>query len=412
MRLSDFSFAAKLRGVMVLVAIALAASAILNLYSLHETMMDDRKITLRYVVDQSTSIVQDYAERAKSGEMSEADAKAAALKTLESQRFDNNNYVFVTERDGTMAMHPLVPDLVGKSAASVKDPTGATPIAELSAIAVQSGEGFVSYVWPHPNTNNNEPKLAYAKLVQGWDLIVAAGIYTDDVEAAFWNVATMDLVTLVVIMAVIGGLAFAIERSTTAPLRGITEALSHLADGYTSVKSDATDRKDEIGDLARALEVFRENREKADRLQKEQETANAAQLARAKQVNARIAQFEQDVESDLTVVNAAVDQLRSTATGMAAQSDQTSGQAANVAAATEQAATNVETVASAAEQLAAAIDEITAQVSRSSDIAQAGANEADDATAIFAELANASDKIGEVVELIQSIAEQTNLLAL
>lgn len=216
MRLSDFSFAAKLRGVMVLVAIALAASAILNLYSLHETMMDDRKITLRYVVDQSTSIVQDYAERAKSGEMSEADAKAAALKTLASQRFDNNNYVFVTERDGTMAMHPLVPDLVGKSAASVKDPTGATPIAELSAIAVQSGEGFVSYVWPHPNTNNNEPKLAYAKLVKGWDLIVAAGIYTDDVEAAFWNVATMDLVTLVVIMAVIGGLAFAIERSTTA----------------------------------------------------------------------------------------------------------------------------------------------------------------------------------------------------
>ncbi|HCK19508.1 MAG TPA: methyl-accepting chemotaxis protein, partial [Thalassospira sp.] len=107
---------------MVLVAIALAASAILNLYSLHETMMDDRKITLRYVVDQSTSIVQDYAERAKSGEMSEADAKAAALKTLASQRFDNNNYVFVTERDGTMAMHPLVPDLVGKSAASVKDP--------------------------------------------------------------------------------------------------------------------------------------------------------------------------------------------------------------------------------------------------------------------------------------------------
>ncbi len=412
MRLSDFSFAAKLRGVMVLVAIALAASAILNLYSLHETMMDDRKITLRYVVDQSTSIVQDYAERAKSGEMSEADAKAAALKTLASQRFDNNNYVFVTERDGTMAMHPLVPDLVGKSAASVKDPTGATPIAELSAIAVQSGEGFVSYVWPHPNTNNNEPKLAYAKLVKGWDLIIAAGIYTDDVEAAFWNVATMDLVTLVVIMAVIGGLAFAIERSTTAPLRGITEALSHLADGDTSVKSDATDRKDEIGDLARALEVFRENREKADRLQKEQETANAAQLARAKQVNARITQFEQDVESDLTVVNAAVDQLRSTATGMAAQSDQTSGQAANVAAATEQAATNVETVASAAEQLAAAIDEITAQVSRSSDIAQAGANEADDATAIFAELANASDKIGEVVELIQSIAEQTNLLAL
>ena len=84
--------------------------------------------------------------------------------------------MFVTERDGTMAMHPLVPDLVGKSAASVKDPTGATPIAELSAIAVQSGEGFVSYVWPHPNTNNNEPKLEFV----GHEAAVNAAAFLDD----------------------------------------------------------------------------------------------------------------------------------------------------------------------------------------------------------------------------------------
>jgi methyl-accepting chemotaxis protein len=412
MRLSDFSFALKLRGVMILVAIALAASAVLNLYSLHDTMIEDRKITLRYVVDQSTSIIQDYAKRAKSGEMSPTEAKKAALATLASQRFDNNNYVFVTERDGTMAMHPLAPGLVGKSADAVKDPTGATPVAELSAKAVQSGEGFVSYVWPHPNTNNDEPKLGYAKLVEDLDLVVAAGIYTNDVEDAFWNAATLDLFMLVAMMIVIGGLAFGIERSTTAPMRSITAALSRLADGDTSVKSDGTDRRDEIGDLARALEIFRENREKADLLQKEQEAANEAQLARSKQIEARISRFEQDVESNLTVVNAAVAQLHSTASRMAAQSDQTSSQAANVAAATEEAATNVETVASAAEQLVAAIDEITAQVNRSSGIAQAGAEEADQATEIFAELANASEKIGEVVELIKSVAEQTNLLAL
>lgn len=412
MRLSDYSFAWKLRGVMILVAIALGASAVINLFSLHNTMLNDRKVTLRYVVDQSASIIEDFAKRAKSGEFSEAEAKERALKAVSAQRYDGNNYVFVTERNGTLVMHPLAPQLEGKSAASVKDPNGNTPIADLTKVVAQSGSGYVTYVWPHPNTKENAPKLAYGRLVDGWNLIVATGIYTDDVEAAFWKSATTDIITLIGIMIVIGGLGIAVERSTTHPMRDITDALSRLAEGDTSVKTDADDRKDEIGDLARALEVFRTNRKEADRLAKEQDAANAAQLKRAKSIDARIAVFEQEVESNLTVVNAALDQLRSTATGMAAQSDQTTSQAANVAAATEQAATNVDTVASAAEQLASAIDEITAQVARSSDIAQAGAGEADDASAIFAELASASDKIGEVVELIQSIAEQTNLLAL
>ena len=412
MKLSDYSFAWKLRGVNVVVAIALAAMAAINLLSLYHTMLNDREVTLRYVVDQSASIIDEFAKRAKSGLLSEEDAKKQALELVAAQRFDNHNYVFVTDHDGTMVMHPMSPALNGKSAASVKDPTGATPIADLATAARNPDGGYVSYVWPHPGSKENEPKLAFAKRTQNWGLVVAAGVYTDDVEATFWSRAQVDIFTLIAMMMVIGGLGLAIERSTTGPMRSITNALSRLANGDKSVENNATDRKDEIGDLARALEVFRANREEADRLHQQQEAANAAELARAKNVNDRIARFEQEVESNLTTVNAALAQLRSTATSMTTQSDQTTVQAANVAAATEQAATNVDTVASAAQQLASAIDEITLQVARSSDIAQSGANEADDASTIFAELANASDRIGEVVELIQSIAEQTNLLAL
>ena len=234
----------------------------------------------------------------------------------------------------------------------------------------------------------------------------------DDVMAAFWQSTTIGIIVFVGVLVIICGLGFAVEKSTTVPMRKITEALSRVAKGDTSVQTEGQDRGDEIGDLARALEVFLENRKKADRLQKQHEEANQAQIERAKRIDARIKAFENDVESNLTVVNAALSQLRSTASEMAGQSDLTTSKAANVAAATEQAATNVDTVAAAAEQLAAAIDEITSQVARSSEIAQSGADEADDASAIFAELANASEKIGEVVELIQSIAEQTNLLAL
>lgn len=412
MKLSDYPLAWKLRGVIVLVAIALVIMAAINLASLHNTMLNDREVTLRYTVDQSASILEHFAKRANSGELSEEEAKKRALEIVSTQRFDGDNYVFVTDRAGTMVMHPIDPKLNGKNATTVKDPTGATPVADLAVAARNPEGGYVSYVWPHPTTKNNEPKLAFAKKVNGWDFVVAAGIYTDDVDAAFWARAQSDIIAFVLMMIAIGGLGYAVERGTTLPMRNITDALTRLADGDKSVRNNATDRKDEIGDLARALEVFRANREEADRLHREQEEANALQLARAKNVDARIAQFEHEVESNLTTVNAALEQLRSTATSMATQSDHTTVQAANVAAATEEAATNVDTVASAAQQLAAAIDEITLQVSRSSDIAQSGENEADEATAVFAELASASEKIGEVVELIQSIAEQTNLLAL
>ena len=412
MKLSDFSFAWKLRGVMILVALALAAVSIIDLYSLYTTMIKDREQTLRFVVDQSASIIDDFAKRAEKGELSEDEAKKLALETVQAQRFDGQNYVFVASLDGKILMHPINTSLNGKSVSTIKDPTGATPVADLVEAAHSPEGGYVNYVWPHPDSKKVTPKLGYAKTAGDWGMVVSAGVYMDDVMTAFWQSTTNGIIVFVAVLVVIGGLGFAIEKSTTAPMHNITEALSRVAEGDTSIQTEGQDRKDEIGDLARALEVFRENRENADRLQQEQEAANRAQIERAEKIEERIKQFESDVESNLAVVNAALTQLRATASEMAGQSDETTSKAATVAAATEQAATNVDTVAAAAEQLAAAIDEITLQVSRSSEIAQSGADEADDASKIFAELANASDKIGEVVQLIQSIAEQTNLLAL
>ena len=108
MKLSDYSFAWKLRGVIILVAIALVVMAVINLMSLHGTMLGDRQVTLRYTVDQSASILEDFAKRAKSGELSDGEARTRALEIISAQRFDGDNYVFVTDLDGTMVMHCLL----------------------------------------------------------------------------------------------------------------------------------------------------------------------------------------------------------------------------------------------------------------------------------------------------------------
>jgi len=100
MKLSDFSFAWKLRGVMILVALALAAVSIIDLYSLYTTMIKDREQTLRFVVDQSASIIDDFAKRAEQGELSEDEAQKLALEMVKAQRFDGQNYVFVASLDG------------------------------------------------------------------------------------------------------------------------------------------------------------------------------------------------------------------------------------------------------------------------------------------------------------------------
>ncbi|WP_102783759.1 cache domain-containing protein [Thalassospira sp. GB04J01] len=414
MKLSNYSLAWKLRGVMILTALALVSLAVTNLVSLRETMTNDRKVSLQYVVDQSVSVIDQFAQKAKSGELSQEEAQKQALSVLASQRYDNGNYVFVLgQTNDQTIMHPTAPQLNGKRLDTVKDPNG-DPILRylVQAASKRPAGGFVNYVWEKPSTKQVAPKISYARETNDWGWVVATGAYVDDIEDAFWAVARIDILSTAVLFLLIMALAIAIERSTTAPMRSITGALNHLAGGDLSAQAQGADRKDEIGDLARAFEVFRANLEKSEALRNEQEAANQAQLERADTIDLRIKQFEQDVEGNLTFVNAALDQLRSTASSMAQQSDHTTAQATNVAAATEQAATNVDTVAAAAEQLAAAIDEITAQVTRSSDIAQSGSNEADDATTIFRELGTASEKIGEVVQLIQSIAEQTNLLAL
>ncbi|WP_296989230.1 methyl-accepting chemotaxis protein, partial [Thalassospira sp. UBA1131] len=412
MKLSNFSLSTKLRMVLVMTAFALGGLAIFDLVTLRSALVEEKKANVRQVVEMTSSTFNHYDQLAKAGEITLEEAQNRATEFIQNARYDGNNYVFVLGLDTKVILHPLQPKLNGQNGKQVIDVNGVPVLDEMVKAARHPEGGFLTYEWNKPGYDGVFPKLAYAETFKPWGWVITTGVYIDDVDEIFWRTAINDIAVAIGMLIVIGMAGLAIDRSTTRPLRTITAALSRVAQGDTSVATDGQDRKDEIGDLARALEVFLESRKKADRLQQEQEAANQQQIERAKRIDARIKAFENDVESNLTGVNAALSQLRSTASEMAGQSDLTTNKAANVAAATEQAATNVDTVAAAAEQLAAAIDEITSQVARSSNIAQSGADEAEDASKIFAELASASDKIGEVVELIQSIAEQTNLLAL
>jgi methyl-accepting chemotaxis protein len=206
--------------------------------------------------------------------------------------------------------------------------------------------------------------------------------------------------------------AVTISRGISRPVSAMTDAMSRLARKDLDVEIPARDHGDEIGDMAKAMEVFRDNMQRAEELAREQQEEQAARQARTERIEKLNLEFDSGVSSILGTVTSAATELRSTAESMSAIAEETNSQATSVAAAAEESATNVQTAASAAEELSASISEIGRQMRQSSDMTDSAANRAKSTQAAISGLAQAVDKIGEVVNLINDIAEQTNLLAL
>jgi len=225
------------------------------------------------------------------------------------------------------------------------------------------------------------------------------------------------LMTLLwVLMGVAIGVAattvYLTNRSIVPPLLNMVGAMGRLAAGDHAVEVPATSNKDEIGLMARAVLVFKENMIKARELAAKEAEAVKDRMARATRVNELTQDFDAGISSVLRSVASASTELQATASSMTATAEETSSQATAVAAATEEASTNVQTVAAASEELASSVTEIGRQVTQSATIAQKAVAEAERTNATVQGLFNDAASIGDVVKLITEIAGQTNLLAL
>ncbi len=208
------------------------------------------------------------------------------------------------------------------------------------------------------------------------------------------------------------GLAFW-SMGAVRPLRTLAEAMRKLAKGDLSVAIPGTNRGDEVGEMAGAVQVFKDNATEVQRLTAEQEAAKARAAAeRAEAMRALADRFERSVSAVVEALGTAARDLNIDARSMTAAADSTNQQTQNAVAAVEQTAANVHSVAAAAEELSASIREISRQVSQSTTIAGQAVSQAEKTSRSVSGLAVAAQRIGEIVQIIESIASQTNLLAL
>ncbi|UGY02743.1 methyl-accepting chemotaxis protein [Bradyrhizobium quebecense] len=220
------------------------------------------------------------------------------------------------------------------------------------------------------------------------------------------------LIGLLAVVGVSAGLIVVVRRRILSPIAALTGRMSRLAAGDVAEAIPGAARNDEIGAMAAAVQVFKDNRIEADRLASEKEAENDVKMRRARVLDDLTRAFEAKVTELVGGLSAASSVMEDTAQSMSATAAATNRQAAVVAAASDQTSTNVQTVASATEELTSSISEIARQVATSTEIAARAVDHARRTGDTARSLAEGAQKIGDVVTLIQSIAAQTNLLAL
>ncbi|MBC8339575.1 MAG: HAMP domain-containing protein [Rhodospirillales bacterium] len=340
-----------------------------------------------------------------------------------------------------MAKHPDTPDDVKKAAAAAEAGYFGK-FEEVRATVYDASLGTSAYPltgaeWIGKATTAINSLLAVQQAASD----AAKAAVKASVSSATGSFVT-GLIILIAAVAIGGAAFWIVGIRVLRPMNAMTVAMTTLADGNLEIDIPAQDRKDEIGEMAHAVQVFKENgieqrrlEAEAEEARKREEEAGKVRLAeeskraqaeaeaeaeRERQadkekralMNKMADDFEASVGGVVQSVSSSSSKMQSSAETMSSTAEETNAQSTAVAAAAEQASANVQTVATAAEELSASISEISRQVSQSAEIAGNAVNEANRTNDQVQGLATAAEKIGEVVGLISDIAEQTNLLAL
>ena len=413
---SNLSIGTKLATMTIVGAVCMALVATSVLLVARNQLITERTQKAQAIVDSVWQIADGFEKAAEAGQMTDQEAKARFLAVANMVWYENHtNYVFIYDWDtGIMVANPSVTSLVGKDMRNMRDANGMPFATMLIDIARQGGAGgSLRFVFQASNAGVPMDKVAWARGFDHWHLMIANGQFISSIEDSFWSMVRTASIVIVVLMLLSIAITWMITRSVVKPLVGLKQRMASLSSGELRAPVADTDRKDEIGEMARTVAVFRDAMIETDRLREEQAAVEGRQSAQRKSDMNRLAdQFERDVGEIITLVSSAAGQLEASATTLSRTAETVQTVSHHAADASSSASTSVHSVASASEELASSVAEISRQVDASSRIAGEAVDQAQKTDSRISQLSQAAAKIGDVVNLIKTIAEQTNLLAL
>jgi methyl-accepting chemotaxis protein len=345
-------------------------------YAFYAASIDQRLATTRNFVQQSVAIAQKYADAAKAGQMSDADAQAKALAEVKVLRYDGKEYVWINDMQARMIMHPIKPELDGKDLSDYKDAGGLKLFSAFVDIVKRDGRGYIDYLWPKPGSTDPEPKRSYVAGFAPWGWVIGSGVYVTEARNAAARFAAVSLG-----VGLAGGLAVflfvhALARSIQRRLHTVETALEGIASGDLT-RALASDRADEIGRLIVAVNRTREG------------------LAHV------------------------VSQVRASTDNIANASTEIASGNLDLSHRTEETSSNLQRTASSMEQLtgtvrhsADAAAQANQLASSASAVASRGGTVVSQVVSTMNGISAASRKIGDIIGVIDGIAFQTNILAL
>ena len=404
------------RRIYLLIAVGFAgllANVVLDSRELGSALKHQKQMELKHLGEIAVAIAKDEYAGSQKGDLSEADAQKRALARIAALRYGNNDYFFVNDMNNVTLMNPMAPQLNGKNMAALKDPTGKAFIAEMTALVQRSGSGFVDYQWTKPGASAPSPKLSHVVGFAPWGWVIGTGVYIDDLDAQLAVSTQHSLLVVAAVTLLTLLISTLVARSITKPLHRVTSTMKVIAEGRIDTEVPGIGRSDEIGEIATAVEVFKNNAAARQRLEAEQHEQEARSAAQRRADTMKLANdFDSAIGRIIEAVSSAASELEGSATTLTSTAARSQDRATVVAGASEEASSNVQSVASATEEMTSSVQEISRQVQDSARIANEAVEQARQTNSSVSELAGAASRIGDVVELINTIAGQTNLLAL
>ncbi|WP_417782779.1 methyl-accepting chemotaxis protein [Terasakiella pusilla] len=401
-----------LLGIMVVGLLTVTA---MGLFTLRQTLLEDRKSEIKTVITSSISIAQAYQDQVTSGELTQEEAIKIYYDGINGLKFAGDiGYVFSYDDHGIVQAHGANPALTGKDLSGVTDANGVKVIQALIDASNGKNDGYFSYVWDKPGQDKKLmfEKVSYAGKLP-WGHHIGTGLYVDDLDATFWRIAIRDITVSAIAILIATIIGWIISRDISKSLFSLRRSMDDISEGNYNNDISGIDRRDELGAMANSVLGFREKIQENEALKSRQEQMEReTRENRIQETLAMSDNLEGRVKNLVQSISQSISNLHVVASDMNTIADESSNRANDVAAATEETSANVETVAAATEELTASSDEISQQVNNSTQVAQHASEQVDQTNATVKNLANAIDKISEVVSLIDAITDQTNLLAL